>query len=112
MQLRRQVVAAREAPPVATRIDDSMPSRSRTSQRRVLAAEPLCTTPRLGDAEEHCSPSSASLLTRRNALRVFTGLTASVAIGGYSRPGVASMPTVPAAEIDIHCHVFNIRDQA
>ncbi len=54
----------------------------------------------------------AELLTRREALRVFGGLAAGAAIGAHPEATAAAKPAAPDAEIDIHCHVFNIRDQA
>ena len=59
-----------------------------------------------------CALPPARLLTRRDALRVFGGLAAGAAIGTHPEATAAAKPAAPDAEIDVHCHVFNIRDQA
>ena len=64
------------------------------------------------DAQSSDGPIPSEMLTRRDALRVFAGLAASAAIGSQSTESFAAAPPPPTAEIDIHCHVFNIRDQA
>jgi predicted TIM-barrel fold metal-dependent hydrolase len=64
------------------------------------------------DARESGSLRPAASVTRRDALRAFAGLAAGAALGTHPAEGIAAPPPAPAAEIDVHCHVFNIRDQA
>ncbi len=52
----------------------------------------------------------AGLLTRREVLQRLTALAATSTLAGCPWPISPFPPPPPAAEIDIHCHIFNVRD--
>jgi predicted TIM-barrel fold metal-dependent hydrolase len=55
--------------------------------------------------------TNARLEGRREMLRWLAALSASTALGGCSSSCTSPSPaTPPAALIDVHCHVFNVRD--
>ncbi|MEO7133554.1 MAG: hypothetical protein ABI024_04970, partial [Vicinamibacterales bacterium] len=56
------------------------------------------------------SRADASLLSRREALRRLTLLGACSTLAGCPWPISTITPPPPSAQIDIHCHVFNVRD--
>ena len=54
--------------------------------------------------------ADAGLLTRREVLQRLTALAATSTLAGCQWNVSPFPPPPPAAEIDIHCHIFNVRD--